>query len=540
MRRLFCGAVLFSLILAAPFESVGQAADPVALWGRFETRLKGAQGTAEDTRVTVEFTSPSGKKRNIEGFWDGGAEWGIRLMADEEGTWRYVVRSAPKAEGLDGASGSFDCRAEKDSKNRFLRHGVLRVAESGTYLEHADGTPFFWLGDTVWTGPAFATLEDWKTYLSDRAAKKFSVIQYNIVCPWRTAPTDREGNRAFEGDKNVRINPKFYQRLDRFMDAINGEGFAASPILMWALGQKDPGNFLPEEDIEKIIRYEVARYGAHHVVWLLAGDNRYDPRSTEKWKRIGRKVFGSGLHQPVSTHPTGMNWPWESWRDEKWLTVFGYQSGHGDDANTLAWIHSGPIAKNWQNKPVRPIINLEPPYEDHLGYQSRKPHSAYNVRRAVYWSLLNAPTAGVTYGGHGLWSWQTEPGKTPPDHGGTGVAKMWHEALDLPGGVQMKHMATLLESLEWWKLRPNQKLLAKQPADGDALRFVAAASTEAGDAAVLYLPVGGEVAVDAKPLNDATKAEWFNPRDGKRQAAESSGGKYRAPDGQDWVLVLRR
>ena len=165
----------------------------------------------------------------------------------------------------------------------------------------------------------------------------------------------------------------------------------------------------------------------HHVVWLLAGDNRYDAQSTEKWKRIGRKVFGEHWHQPVSSHPTGMNWPWESWRDEKWLTVLGYQSGHGDDAATLAWIHSGPVSKNWQNKPVRPIINLEPPYENHVAYQSKKPHTAYNVRRAVYWSLLAAPPAGVTYGGHGLWSWQREPGKTPPDHPSTGVAKVWNE-----------------------------------------------------------------------------------------------------------------
>ena len=64
-----------------------------------------------------------------------------------------------------------------------------------------------------------------------------------------------------------------------------------------------------------------------------------------------------------------MNWPWESWRDEKWLTVLGYQSGHGSDNNSLKWIHSGPVSQNWAKKPARPIINLEPPYENHFGYQ---------------------------------------------------------------------------------------------------------------------------------------------------------------------------
>jgi len=538
MRRHSLGVALL-LLLSTLLSQIARAADMISLWGRFDTRLEAAQGTSEKTLVTVEFTSPSGKKRSVEGFWDGGVEWGIRFMPDEEGKWSYAVRSTPAAEGLNNQRGTFECRAEKDAKNRFIKHGALRVAETGTYLEHADGTPFFWLGDTVWTGPAFATIDDWKTYLGDRAAKKFSVIQYNMVCPWRTAATDREGNRAFDGEKNVRINPKFYQRLDRYMDAINDAGFAAAPILMWALSQKDPGNFLSEEDIEKIVRYEVARYGAHHLVWLLAGDNRYDPKSAEKWKRIGRKVFGDAGRQPISTHPTGMNWPWEDWFEEEWLTVLGYQSGHGDDAKTLEWIHSGPVAKNW-NSEERPIINLEPPYEDHLGYQSRKPHSAYNVRRAVYWSLLSAPPAGVTYGAHGLWSWQTEPGKTPPDHPGTGVAKTWREALDLPGSTHMKHMAELFESLEWWELmRPKPSLVRDLPTQKDPTKYIAAASAPGYGAVLYYLPLGGRL--EHVPEPDGAKFEWFDPRTGKRIAATVSEGAAEAPsEGEDWVLVITR
>ena len=86
----------------------------------------------------------------------------------------------------------------------------------------------------------------------------------------------------------------------------------------------------------------------------------------------------------------------------------------------------------------RPILNLEPPYEGHIAYQSRELFDAYKVRRACYWSLLNAPTAGLTYGGHGLWSWQTEAG-LPHDHHSTGIAKPWHEAIHLPGSTHMKH-----------------------------------------------------------------------------------------------------
>ena len=171
--------------------------------------------------------------------------------------------------------------------------------------------------------------------------------------------------------------------------------------------------------------------------------------SGERWKRIGRTAFGDGATARTRHHhPIGMNWPWESFRNENWLDFIVYQSGHGDDADSLRWIHSGPPSEHWQDSPPRPSINLEPPYEEHLGYQSKKPHSDYATRRAIYWSLLNAPTAGVTYGAHGVWSWHTAAGQPPTDHPDTGIAKIWREALSFPGSAQMKHLEEFFTSID--------------------------------------------------------------------------------------------
>ena len=43
--------------------------------------------------------------------------------------------------------------------NPLFNHGILRPSSGGRYLEHADGTPFYWLGDTHWSG--FSTAERW-------------------------------------------------------------------------------------------------------------------------------------------------------------------------------------------------------------------------------------------------------------------------------------------------------------------------------------------------------------------------------------------
>src|SRR5262245_44140270 len=107
------------------------------------------------------------------------------------------------------------------SAEPFDTHGLLRVSKSGTHLEHADGTPFFVLADTCWTGPALSTEKDWQTYLDDRKKKGFTAIQFNMASPWRTAPVDAEGNASYTVENGkLKINEAFYKRLDARMKSI--------------------------------------------------------------------------------------------------------------------------------------------------------------------------------------------------------------------------------------------------------------------------------------------------------------------------------
>ena len=430
-------ASLFCLLVLA----VGANAQSIPLWGRWEQSFSTRTADVSATKFTVELTSPSGKVFNVTGFWDGETTWRARFMPVEAGTWHYRTRSIPAMVGLDGKSGTFICR-EETGNNRFQRHGPIRISANGRFFEHADGTPFFWMGDTAWYGAILSSEADWHTYLVDRANKRFNVVHFNVVAPRNGVAADENGEVSFEGaerleippsrysrlvskglklvglgeEKPIQMNSRFYQRLDKRIDAVNSRGFLAAVVLTWALRAEDSGNALSEANVIRLIRYLESRYGAHHVVWILTGDTTYEGASGERWKRIGRAVFDGRAHAPVSTHPNSLRWPWASFRDEKWLDFIIYQSGHGDDGKTLRWIHSGPPSQHWQESPSRPFINLEPPYEGHLGYQSRKPHTDYSTRRAIYWSLINAPTAGVTYGAHGVWSWHTAVGQPPTDH----------------------------------------------------------------------------------------------------------------------------
>jgi uncharacterized protein DUF4038/uncharacterized protein DUF5060/collagenase-like protein with putative collagen-binding domain len=528
LSDVFC---LFILTAAANAQSV-------PIWSRWEQTFA-ARTTAPDTKLTVELTSPSRKVLTVAGFWDGGETWRVRFMPTETGKWLYRTHSVPAVAGLGGKTGNFICRREA-ATTRFLQHGAVRASANGRFFEHADGTPFLWVGDTVWYGAILSAKEDWNTYLADRVSKRFDVVHFNVVAPRNGVAADENHQISFTGEGPIRINPRFYQRLDQRIDAVNSHGLLAAIVLTWGLRPVDSGNSLPEAEVVRLIRYLESRYGADHVVWIVTGDNYYKGADGERWKRIGRAAFDGRSHAPVTTHPAGMHWPWESFRHEKWMDFIIYQSGHGDDANTLRWIHSGPPHQHWQDPPPRPFINIEPPYEGHLGYQSHKPHSDYATRRAIYWSLLNAPTAGVTYGAHGVWSWHTAVGQPPTDHPNTGVAKTWREALSFPGSTQMKYLEQFFTSIAWWTLRPDDNLLAEQPGGDDPARYVSASRSEKGDLAVIYLPVGGKVRLRGGKLKDGLQGEWFDPRSGQRTLIQTSDWRLLdAPNQQDWVLLLR-
>lgn len=511
----------------------------IAQWTRFEAQFTGSadyENPVQDVSLEVYFTSPNGRQQTALGFWDGGRMWKVRFSPDEVGHWTYQTQSSDS--GLDNQTGEFEC-IPYSGDNSLYDHGAIQLSENHRFLTHSDGTPFFWLGDTAWNGVLLSDEEGWQTYLQDRVDKGFTVIQF-VSTQWRAAKGDADGRVAFTGKDRIQINPEFYQRMDQRMDALNRHGLVGAPVLIWTCTRIDPGQTVLEDQLIVLARYMVARYGAHQVIWILGGDGNYRGERAERWKRIGEAVFGDQSSRLVTMHPGGMQWVADEFRHEPWLSFVGYQSGHGDDERTLRWLCEGPPAQDWNKEPRRPTINLEPNYEAHISYQSRKMIEAHDVRRAVYWSLLVSPTAGITYGGHGIWSWQLEAGE-PMDHAGTGVAQPWHEALHLPGSAHIKHLKSLFSSIRWWELLPAPELLAEQPGAADARRFVVSARAENGSWAILYLTAGTTISVNREAIKEAAAARWFNPRTGEwlepvqiREGTET----FTAPDTDDWVLWI--
>ena len=525
-------------------DKTGEDNMSVTKWGIWEQAFAAHDQPPPDTELNVSVVSPTGSTKIVPGFWDGGRTWRVRLRPDEVGIWAYTTAASDPECGLHGTAGTFACTELHGRSNPFLEHGPVHLSDSGTHLSHHDGTPFFFLGDTVWNGAMLSTDSDWDTYLADRLAKNFSAVQFVTQAPWIGAFSNAEGEVAVSGNASMPVNPHFFQRMDARMDAINDRGLLAVPVLAWAATWNDNarrfnvGCFLPEDQLIAFVKYQVARYQAHHVLWILPGDGKYEGEEAEKWLRVGQAVFGDGGHAPVSLHPCGCHWPYEPFRDAAWCNVHGYQSSHNDHNNTIDWIQQGAPSKAWRSGPSRPVMNIEPCYEDHIAGTTQIAFNAYKVRVACYWSMLSAPPAGLTYGAHGMWAWHDRE-EIPLHHPRTGPGKPWKEAKDLPGATCMQHLVDCFGSVDWWRLRPDQELLVEQPGADDPNLWVAACRTEEGDQAIVYLPKGGCIRMRIAKLQDGCTGFWFDPRTGNMTEAEIAEGCAEAPDGQDWTLVLR-
>jgi hypothetical protein len=540
--------VLFALVAAV---SPAAAADKsLPNYQRFEHSFESTanyDNPVQGASLTAEFTPPKGGKLKIPGFWDGGKTWRVRFLPTQTGKWSMTtICSDANNKGLHGQSASFTVTPAVTG-NRFAQHGPIRVSADDRYFVHDDSKPFLWLGDTAWNGPLLSSTADWTQYLKERTRQKFTAVQW-VATQFRAAP-DGDVNKqlAYSGTEKIAINPAFFQRLDEKVDAMNKAGMLSVPVLLWAIRgganpSVNPGVSLPDDQAILLARYMVARWSGNAVAWMLGGDGEYRGGKSDKWRNIGRAVFGGIAHAPVTMHPGGMHWVWNEFIEEPWYGFVGYQSGHGDDDKTLAWMTSGPLTVDWTKLPHRPFVNLEPPYENHLAYQSKKPITPETTRHAVYWSLLGAPPAGVTYGGHGVWGWD-DGTKPPTDHPTTGVPLPWQKALTMPGAEQMAHLATFFDTIDWWRLRPAPVVVVNNPGTQSPAKYIAGAKSDDKELMVVYVPEDRTVEIKLDLMPSSPNVSWFNPRTGEKSPAvavvTANTCQFPTPAEGDWILFMK-
>jgi hypothetical protein len=262
----------------------------------------------------------------------------------------------------------------------------------------------------------------------------------------------------------------------------------------------------------------------------------------DRWKRIGRAVFGDRARAPVVLLPGETNWLLDEFRNEEWADVFGYAGPQNTDDNSLQWLFNGPLAMEWRKAPARPTIALAPPAEGGGPGQSRKGIAADDARCLLWWNLLLNTPAGVGYSANGVVNWDTTAGQNKP---GSQPARLpaWQDALSLPAAGQVAPLSDFFNSIDFWQLRPAPRVVASQPGAQSPRRFIAAAGTEAKDLAVVYVPVDRTVEIFVEAMPPSATIAWINPRTGKSSPAVAVVNgrtcQFPTPDPGDWLLVMK-
>ncbi len=426
----------------------------------------------------------------------------------------------------------------------------LKVSANHRFLVKADGSPFFYLGDTAWELFHRLNREDAARYLENRARKGFTVIQAVVLAELDGLNDPNPyGQRPLLGNDPTRPNEAYFQHVDWIVAKANALGLYLGMLPTW--GDKwnkkwgvGPEIFTPQ-NAAVYGAWLGRRYKDASIIWILGGDRPVEndtQRAILEAMARGLREGDGGAHL-ITLHPTGANGSAQYFPDTGWLDFNMRQNGHAAEFTG----HYDQTRADYDRTPVKPVLDGEPLYEDHpISFDAQKlGHSiAADVRRPLYWDLFSG-ACGHTYGNHAVWQ-MWAPGRSPVNN----PLMPWFQAIDQPGAGQMQFARRLLESRPFLTRIPDDSVIVTDrvptavPGAG-RYRFVATRDS-AGSYAMVYAPVGRKFSVHMnKVTGPKVKAWWFNPRNGEAtvigEFPNTGAREFVPPDlGEmlDWVLVL--
>jgi Protein of unknown function (DUF4038)/Domain of unknown function (DUF5060) len=497
--------------------------------------------------VDAIVTLPSGQEERIPAFWAGGSTWRVRYAPPVPGL--YKVRSdSTDAANRDLHGQTFTLNVQPYSgQNPYYKHGVLKVAEDQRHFQHADGTPFFWLGDTWWMGlcKRLSWPDGFETLTADRVQKGFTIVQIVAGLYPDMEPFDERGANEvgypWERDYS-RINPAYFDEADVRIQHLADHGLAACIVGFW-------GYFIPRMGMTKVKqhwRYLVARWGAYPVVWCLAGEgtmpyylSKTKEQDAEKQKHglteLARYVHSiDPHHHPVTIHPSS------SARlcvdDPSVLDFDMLQTGHSDRQSVPNTIET--VNRSIAASPKMPVLIGEVCYEG-IVEASRE-----EVERFMFWAAILSGNGGHTYGANGIWQVNTREkpyGLSP--HGHSWGGPPWDIAAQLPGSRQLGLAKALLMRYSWWKLEAKPELVEPRWSKADYWEpFVGRIP---GEAVVAFLPSAFKPVTFNHLDAGNYRAFFFNPSDATEtpigDVTPDTSGSWKPPEipiFRDWVVVL--
>ena len=361
-----------------------------------------------------------------------------------------------------------------DASAQSVNNLRLAVSANGRYFVDQNGKPFFYLGDTCWLLFQRLDRQELDAYLKDRAAKGFTVIQAYVLRGLGKQHPD--GNSSLLDatpllDRDpTRPNEEFFKNVDYAVNRANELGLVMGLVTAksWHVNEH-PERVFDEKNAYTFGRFLGKRYRNNAVLWYPGGDSppgKYDA----VWVAMAKGLKnGSGNRHLVSYHGQGSTSSSMWFHTADWLDFNSIQSGHHFGSDSYAF-----ISKDYALTPAKPTVDMEPAYENHPTGANKPRIDAHKVRTQAYSAML-AGAAGHGYGSLDLFYFYKDADGPFPKNG----FQHWRKAIAYPGSREVGLMRRLFEERPWYRLVPDQSVLASDPGSGP-YRLVAARAEDGG------------------------------------------------------------
>ena len=389
------------------------------------------------------------------------------------------------------------------------QHGKLEVSSNQRYLQHSDGTPFFWLGDTGWLMPERLNRDEVSYYLGKCKDAGYNVVQVQTI----------NGVPAYNIYGESSMEEGYWQHMDYIIKTAEQNGIYIGMVCIW--GGLVKSGLLDTKQAQKYGEFLANRYkDSPNIVWIIGGDIKGDVKP-EVWESLAKNIRKIDKGHLMTFHPFGRTCSATWWNDAEWLDFNMFQSGHrrygqqkGDGDGTLNqhfeednWRY---VAHSQSFSPLKPVLDAEPSYEGipqglHDPQEAR--WTASDVRRYAYWSVF-AGSCGHTYGSNSIMQFY-RPGLSPA----YGADQNWWEALENDGFNQMKYLKELILKFPYFE-RINDQSIILEGTNGE--RYDYAVATRGEDYLLIYNYSGRPMRIDLSKISgEKKKIWWFNPSNGQ-------------------------
>lgn len=428
------------------------------------------------------------------------------------------------------------------------KHGCLKVSDAGPYLSHADGSPFFWLGDTGWLLPQRLDRDEAAYYLKRCAEAGYNVVQIQVI----------NGIPAFnvygqmsmpDGFDFTKINNPgvygYWDHMDYIIDMAERNGIYIGMVCIW--GGMVKAGMMDEQQAVAYGTFLANRYkDKQNIIWIMGGDVQGNIHP-EVWDSLARTIRSIDGNHVMTYHPRGRHTSAQWFADREWLDFHMFQSGHRRYnqrmGNKNYPIQEGTEEDSWMYvdstrvyDPVRPVLDGEPSYEDipqglHGADEPR--WSARDVRRYAYWSVF-AGSCGHTYGHNAIMQF-VRPGVNGA-YFADGIVKPWYKALDDDGFNQMVHLKRLMLAFPYYERVPDQSVIRD-----NGVKYERLIATRGKDYMLVYNHTGRDMNVDLSKITGRKHhAWWMDAASGAVKYIGEAGKdmRYKPESDADGVLIV--